>query len=781
MARRAGGSATSTEAVAMQDSNVVKGCTMNNLIPMAKLRKRRAAVPVLATANVAAKQQQQQCRRSSRVANSTVAETVNDNAGSGGRNMRPQRTLRLAKSPAPSVAQTRVGAHLMVEQDPVPTEMAEKIARSVEVEGIDNPVLSALVQGERKANLPHFRLPYSKDDIKAIESRQMTRHPAPFGRISKSVYLTKRLPVTDMPVHKCKCLEDARAAGHGPVVDGKVSILGKRQRSKALLKGSAAKGDAKLQLCGDNCHNRMLFISCSDDTCSMPVPTLCSNRAIQRRENKWVRVEYIPGPGFGLIANEKIAAGEFIIEYIGEVIDDEECEKRLTMYRDLGETHFYMLELEKDIVIDARYRSNEARFINHSCDPNSVTQKWNVDGLIRIGIFARRNIMADEEITIDYNFSHFGEAVDCKCGSSCCVGKIGRKRSEVPILVGPQRLKAPETEELPIPEIKPPLYMSSFALLKTSQIDKEWLNTYGFKKRRLFVSHYRSSQAFSNDERTISSTSSSPISSIDTSSVISEDDAKAPPHSLHSVNGLWYKGFLAGEHLSHRQTHNSYICGGKSNWTADLDSSMFDGGVRDRVQHAKDKATKLCTKRVSLMEARSKFFSDLAAFANGKSKWNQRLPRSKFIEPDRIYRLIDSAQNGQRYLTQDVNDLNEDCCRRCGLGGELVCCDRCPAAFHLSCANLVLVPPEDVPWFCPHCTNPRASRKIENGVDDGRRRAARISNAAPVMPNLKRIYYVRAKTKRRPRRRVKNSDRSYRLLEQAPLPSFAEDEEMDLS
>lgn len=35
-----------------------------------------------------------------------------------------------------------------------------------------------------------------------------------------------------------------------------------------------------------------------------------------------------------------------------------------------------MLELEKDVVIDARYRSNESRFINHSCDPNSVTQKW---------------------------------------------------------------------------------------------------------------------------------------------------------------------------------------------------------------------------------------------------------------------------------------------------------------------------------------------------------------------------------------------------------------------
>lgn len=50
-----------------------------------------------------------------------------------------------------------------------------------------------------------------------------------------------------------------------------------------------------------------------------------------------VRVEFIPGPGFGLIADEAIQAGEFVIEYVGEVIDDAECERRLIKYRDAGE------------------------------------------------------------------------------------------------------------------------------------------------------------------------------------------------------------------------------------------------------------------------------------------------------------------------------------------------------------------------------------------------------------------------------------------------------------
>ncbi|GMF25595.1 unnamed protein product [Phytophthora fragariaefolia] len=93
----------------------------------------------------------------------------------------------------------------------------------------------------------------------------------------------------------------------------------------------------ELVYCGEGCYNRMLFISCSDETCSAPDPSMCSNRAIKRREIKSVRVEYIPGPGFGLIANDNINAGEFIIEYVGEVIDDIECERRMIQYRDNGE------------------------------------------------------------------------------------------------------------------------------------------------------------------------------------------------------------------------------------------------------------------------------------------------------------------------------------------------------------------------------------------------------------------------------------------------------------
>jgi N-acetylglutamate synthase-like GNAT family acetyltransferase len=46
-------------------------------------------------------------------------------------------------------------------------------------------------------------------------------------------------------------------------------------------------------------------------------------------------------------------------------------------------------------------------------------------------------------------------------------------------------------------------------------------------------------------------------------------------------------------------------------------------------------------------------------------------------------------------------DVSDDLCRVCGDGGDLLCCDACPATFHLECLGLTELPPGD--WFCPAC------------------------------------------------------------------------------
>ena len=61
-----------------------------------------------------------------------------------------------------------------------------------------------------------------------------------------------------------------------------------------------------------------------------------------------------------------------------------------------------MMRITKNEVIDPTYKGNLARLINHSCDPNCITEQWNVVGETCIGIFATRNIKEDEELTFDY-------------------------------------------------------------------------------------------------------------------------------------------------------------------------------------------------------------------------------------------------------------------------------------------------------------------------------------------------------------------------------------------
>ena len=58
------------------------------------------------------------------------------------------------------------------------------------------------------------------------------------------------------------------------------------------------------------------------------------------------------------------------------VIDDKTCEERLWNMKHSGETNFYLCEINRDMVIDATYKGNKSRYINHSCCPNTEMQKW---------------------------------------------------------------------------------------------------------------------------------------------------------------------------------------------------------------------------------------------------------------------------------------------------------------------------------------------------------------------------------------------------------------------
>lgn len=58
------------------------------------------------------------------------------------------------------------------------------------------------------------------------------------------------------------------------------------------------------------------------------------------------------------------------------VIDDALCEQRLWDMKYRGVQNFYMCEIRKDFTIDATFKGNFSRFLNHGCDPNCMLEKW---------------------------------------------------------------------------------------------------------------------------------------------------------------------------------------------------------------------------------------------------------------------------------------------------------------------------------------------------------------------------------------------------------------------
>jgi hypothetical protein len=130
--------------------------------------------------------------------------------------------------------------------------------------------------------------------------------------------------------------------------------------------------------------------------------------------------------GLGAFATQRIRKGTRIIEYVGERISSEEADAR---YDDdiTPNPHVLLFVVDKRTVVDAGVGGNEARFINHSCDPNCEP----VIESRRIYIEAIRTIEPGEELTYDYNLTREdGDdaetegAFTCRCGAPTCRGTM---------------------------------------------------------------------------------------------------------------------------------------------------------------------------------------------------------------------------------------------------------------------------------------------------------------------------------------------------------------------
>jgi SET domain-containing protein len=111
--------------------------------------------------------------------------------------------------------------------------------------------------------------------------------------------------------------------------------------------------------------------------------------------------EIRPSPihGLGAFATRRIPAGTRLIEYAGERLTPDAADARYPETPDRA-YHTFLFAIDDDVVIDAAVGGNDARFINHSCDPNcdAVVE----DG--RIWIETIRDVSPGEELAYDYAF-----------------------------------------------------------------------------------------------------------------------------------------------------------------------------------------------------------------------------------------------------------------------------------------------------------------------------------------------------------------------------------------
>ncbi|PWN52748.1 hypothetical protein IE53DRAFT_311495 [Violaceomyces palustris] len=182
------------------------------------------------------------------------------------------------------------------------------------------------------------------------------------------------------------------------------------------------------QACTDEagCINRLTQVECSQSDCRCG--KFCQNQRFTKREYAPVEIVQTEMKGFGLRAKEDLPSETFIYEYVGEIMNQKLFFQRMQQYKLEGIRHFYFMMLQRDEYIDATKKGGKGRFINHSCNPNCFVAKWHVGKYMRMGIFAKRDIVKGEELTFNYNVDRYGnDAQMCFCGEPNCVGTIGGK------------------------------------------------------------------------------------------------------------------------------------------------------------------------------------------------------------------------------------------------------------------------------------------------------------------------------------------------------------------
>lgn len=137
--------------------------------------------------------------------------------------------------------------------------------------------------------------------------------------------------------------------------------------------------------------------------------------------------------GNGVFALAPLRKGERVIEYRG--LRRTHAEVDADDAGDVESGHTFLFTLNDDYVIDANHKGNDARWINHSCEPNCEAVIAEAEGEDRtadkVFIEAIRDIKPGEELTYNYGITlterhtpRLKKIWECRCGSRKCTGTM---------------------------------------------------------------------------------------------------------------------------------------------------------------------------------------------------------------------------------------------------------------------------------------------------------------------------------------------------------------------
>ena len=115
---------------------------------------------------------------------------------------------------------------------------------------------------------------------------------------------------------------------------------------------------------------------------------------------------------------------------VGDLIRSSLSDTKMRKYTQMGiPGDCYIFRIDENAHVDATMAGNIARFMNHSCAPNSYSRIVECGKAAQdkhIVIFAARDLKVGEELQYDYQFAlgSSSEKIACYCGAPNCWGRM---------------------------------------------------------------------------------------------------------------------------------------------------------------------------------------------------------------------------------------------------------------------------------------------------------------------------------------------------------------------